>query len=84
MKNSARVGKDMIRAVLSLERLAFLEPEGKVGYRQGHDAAGKVMAFITEYAAVDIEAGVRPSSRRHRRRNPAQKKSLIGTRSGSW
>ena len=35
-----RVGKYMIRAVLSLERLAFLEPEGKVGYRYGQDAAG--------------------------------------------
>ncbi|MCJ7589089.1 MAG: transposase [Candidatus Aminicenantes bacterium] len=28
-----RVGKYMIRTVLSLERLSFLEPEGKVGYR---------------------------------------------------
>ena len=28
-----RVGKYMIRPVLALERLTFLEPEGKVGYR---------------------------------------------------
>ena len=30
-----RVGKYMIRPVLSLERLSFLEQEGKVGYRWG-------------------------------------------------
>ena len=30
-----RVGKYMIRPVLALERLTFLEPEGKVGYRWG-------------------------------------------------
>ena len=34
-----RVGKYMIRTVLSLERLSFLEPEGKVGYRYGQNAA---------------------------------------------
>jgi len=28
-----RVGKDMLRPVLTLERLTFLEPKGKVGYR---------------------------------------------------
>ncbi|HOS11873.1 MAG TPA: transposase [Candidatus Aminicenantes bacterium] len=28
-----RVGKDMIRPVVSLERLEFIEPEGRVGYR---------------------------------------------------
>jgi hypothetical protein len=28
-----RVGKYMLRPVLALERLTFLEPEGKVGYR---------------------------------------------------
>jgi hypothetical protein len=33
------VGKYVIRAVSSLERLAFLKPEGKVGYRYGHAAA---------------------------------------------
>jgi len=33
-----RVGKYMIRPLLSLERLSFLEPEGKVGYRYGQGA----------------------------------------------
>jgi hypothetical protein len=33
------VGKYMIRPVLSLERLSFLEQEGKVGYRWGRDTA---------------------------------------------
>jgi hypothetical protein len=28
-----RVGKHMIRPVIALERLSFLEPDGKVGYR---------------------------------------------------
>jgi len=32
-----RVGKYMIRPLFSLERLAFLEPEGKVGYRWGRE-----------------------------------------------
>jgi len=30
-----RVGKYMLRPALALERLTFLEPEGKVGYRWG-------------------------------------------------
>ena len=30
----------MIRTVLSLEKLSFIEAEGKVGYRYGQDAAG--------------------------------------------
>ena len=29
----------MLRPVLALERLTFLEPEGKVGYRWGRDGA---------------------------------------------
>jgi len=33
-----RVGKYMIRPLLSLERLSFMEPEGKVGYRHGQGA----------------------------------------------
>ena len=36
-----RVGKYMIRPVLALERLTFLEPDGKVGYRWGRDGAGQ-------------------------------------------
>jgi hypothetical protein len=35
-----RVGKYMIRPVLTLERLSFLEPEGKVGYRHGERDQG--------------------------------------------
>ena len=34
-----RVGQYMIRPVLALERLTFLEPEGKVGYRYGEKGA---------------------------------------------
>jgi hypothetical protein len=34
-----RVGKYMVRPVLALERLMFLEQEGKVGYRHGPDGA---------------------------------------------
>jgi len=45
-----RVGKYMIRPVLALERLTFLEPEGKVGYRWGRM---KIVAFITEVSVVD-------------------------------
>jgi hypothetical protein len=33
-----RVGKYMIRPLLALERLSFLEPEGKVGYHWGRDS----------------------------------------------
>ncbi len=41
-----RVGKYMIRPVLSLERLSFLEPEGKVGYRHGENAEQEVMDYL--------------------------------------
>jgi len=37
-EEAERVGKYMIRPVLSLERLSFLEPAGKVCYRYGKDA----------------------------------------------
>jgi len=37
-----RVGKYMIRPLLALERLTFLEPEGKVGYRWGRDGVSGV------------------------------------------
>jgi len=50
-----RVGKDMIRPVLALERLSFLEPEGKVGYRWGRDGAGQeteVMDYLEFIARV--------------------------------
>ena len=38
-REAERVGKYMIRPVLALERLTFLEPEGKVGYRYGEKGA---------------------------------------------
>jgi hypothetical protein len=41
----------MIRTVLSLERLAFLEPAGKVGYRYGQDAAGLETMDYLEFIA---------------------------------
>jgi len=46
-----RVGKYMIRTVLSLERLAFLEPEGKVGYLYGQDARDQEMMDYLEFIA---------------------------------
>jgi len=45
-----RVGKYMLRPILALERLTFLEPEGKVGYRWGWM---KIVAFITEVSVLD-------------------------------
>ena len=50
-----RVGKYMLRPVLALERLTFLEPEGKVGYRWGRDGAGQeteVMDYLEFIARV--------------------------------
>jgi len=42
-----RVGTYMIRPVLSLERLSFLEQEGKVGYRHGENGAEReVMDYL--------------------------------------
>jgi hypothetical protein len=45
----------MLRPVLALERLTFLEPEGKVGYRWGSDGAGQeteVMDYLEFIARV--------------------------------
>jgi hypothetical protein len=50
-----RVGKHMIRPVIALERLSFLEPDGKVGYRSGRDGAGQeteVMDYLEFIARV--------------------------------
>jgi hypothetical protein len=41
----------MIRPVLALERLTFLEPEGKVGYRWGRDTAGLETMDYLEFIA---------------------------------
>jgi ABC-type Na+ transport system ATPase subunit NatA len=45
----------MIRPVLSLDRLSFLEQEGKVSYRWGRDGAGQeteVMDYLEFIARV--------------------------------
>jgi hypothetical protein len=50
-----RVGKYMIRPVLSLDRLSFLEQEGKVGYRWDRDGAEQeteVMDYLEFIARV--------------------------------
>jgi hypothetical protein len=46
-----RVGKYMIRPVLSLERLSFLEPEGKVGYRHGQGVGDQETMDYLEFIA---------------------------------
>ena len=46
-----RVGKYMLRPVLALERLTFLEPEGKVGYRYGENGAGQETMDYLEFIA---------------------------------
>jgi hypothetical protein len=46
-----QVGKYMIRPVLALERLSFLEPEGKVGYRYGQDGADLETMDYLEFIA---------------------------------
>jgi hypothetical protein len=45
------VGKYMLRPVLALERLTFLEPEGKVGYRWGRDGAERETMDYLEFIA---------------------------------
>ena len=46
-----RVGKYMLRPLLALERLTFLEPEGKVGYRHGENGAGQETMDYLEFIA---------------------------------
>ena len=46
-----QVGKYMIRPVLALERLLFLEPEGKIGYRYGQDAREQETMDYLEFIA---------------------------------
>jgi len=46
-----RIGKYMIRPVLSLERLSFLEPEAKVSYRYGPDRAEQETMDYLEFIA---------------------------------
>jgi hypothetical protein len=48
-----RIGKYMVRPVLALERLSFLEREGRVGYRHGDDGAElERMAYLELIARV--------------------------------
>ena len=47
-----RVDKYMIRPLLSLERLSFPEPEGKVGYRNGQDGAERETMDYLEFIAL--------------------------------
>jgi len=46
-----RVGKYMIRPLLSLERLSFVEPDGKVSYGYGQDCAGQETMDYLEFIA---------------------------------
>jgi len=46
-----RVGKYMIRPLLALERLSFLEPSGKVGYRHGENGAEQETMDYLEFIA---------------------------------
>jgi hypothetical protein len=46
-----RVGKYMIRPLLSLERLLFLEQEGKVGYRHGENGIEQETMDYLEFIA---------------------------------
>ena len=46
-----RVGKYMIRPPVSLDRLTFLEPEGKVGYRWDRDGEGQETMDYLEFIA---------------------------------
>ena len=56
-----RVGKYMIRSFLTLERLSFLEQEGKVGYRWGRDTADQeTMDYLDGDAKTDL-IGIWPS-----------------------
>ena len=44
-------GKYMIRPILALERLTFLEHEGKVGYRHGENGAEQETMDYLEFIA---------------------------------
>jgi ribosomal protein S27E len=55
-----RVGKYMIRPLLALERLTFLEQEGKVGYRWGRDGVEQETARFG--ISMSLSAATRCSS----------------------
>jgi hypothetical protein len=50
-KDRGRAGGQIHDPLLSLERLSFLEPEGKVGYRWGRDRAEQEMMDYLEFIA---------------------------------
>ena len=52
---SERAGMSMIRPLPALERLTFLEQEGKVGYHLGQDGAGQ------ETMSPDVQTSFRAS-----------------------
>jgi len=47
-----RIGKYMVRPVLALDRLSFLEREGRVGYRHGGGAELERMDYLELIARV--------------------------------
>ncbi len=47
-----QVGKSKVRPILALERLAFLEAEGQVGYQHGDDAELERMDYLEFIARV--------------------------------
>jgi hypothetical protein len=51
LSEAERVGKYMVRPVLSLDRLLFLDREGQVGYRHGPSAAGLERMDYLEFIA---------------------------------
>jgi hypothetical protein len=50
-REAERVGKYMIRSLLSLERLSFLEKEGKVSYRYGKEGEEAEQMDYLEFVA---------------------------------
>jgi hypothetical protein len=50
-QEAEQVGKYMIRPLLALERLCFLESEGKIGYRFGQDAPAQETMDYLEFIA---------------------------------
>ena len=50
-REAERVGQYMIRPVLALEGLSFLEPEGKIGYRYGEGARDEERMDYLEFIA---------------------------------
>jgi hypothetical protein len=69
-----RIGKHMVRPILALDRLSFLDSEGQVGYRSGDDGAelervdhleliGRVTSHIPDKGQVMVRFGILTSGR---------------------